>query len=353
MSTHKNEDYKIIKELNKGDNGIVYLIEKYDKIYVLKRQKLLPKEVKLNYKYSIWREIDFNKFVNKLPNSKQKYFMIMYDYQINKCDYQHKPKYVNPSNKEDLISRNKSKYCLDMVLEYKGNIIYDLFKKGLSIKEKYCFIIQVLYALDIMRSNGYLHSDIHQGNIIYQKINYPIKIYGKTLPCEYQYSLIDYGFVRHIKYDKTKKSENFTNELLKENWDVLYHINHNIILQSNMLYESCVDKKISLPKITRVETMYLFYKDTNIWNKIKKILYADNEEWFNLYESKQEIKNWDLFNNIFTLFSALNRKKFLEYSGWNIYIPNLIHSDDIIFMVKNITDNKKMIKYFLNKLSKL
>jgi len=57
-----------------------------------------------------------------------------------------------------------------------------------------------------------------------------------------------------------------------------------------------------------------------------------------------------MVNNIFTLFSAFNRKKFLKYSGWNIYVPNFIHSDDIIFMVENIKDNKKIIKYFLNKL---
>jgi len=41
----------IIKELDKGSNGIVYLIEINNKIYVLKRQKLLPTEIKLNYKH--------------------------------------------------------------------------------------------------------------------------------------------------------------------------------------------------------------------------------------------------------------------------------------------------------------
>ena len=143
-------NYKIVKELNKGYSGVAYLVEKNNTQYVIKRQKLLPKEVKPNYKYSIWCEIDFNKFVNKLSKSNQKYFMKMYDYKINKCDYQHKPKYIDPSIKKDLIARNKSKHCLDIVIEYKGNTLYNLIKNGLPVKEKYCLIIQVLYALDII-----------------------------------------------------------------------------------------------------------------------------------------------------------------------------------------------------------
>jgi hypothetical protein len=55
---------------------------------------------------------------------------------------------------------------------------------------------------------------------------------------------------------------------------------------------------------------------------------------------------------LFILFSAYNRKEFLKIKGWTkIYIPNFIHSDDIIFMVENMTDNKKMIKYFLKNLN--
>ena len=81
--------------------------------------------------------------------------MKIYDHKINKCNYQHIPKYIDPSIKKDLIARNKSKYCMDTVIAYKGNTLYNLIKYGLSLKEKYCLIIQVLYALKIMRSNKY------------------------------------------------------------------------------------------------------------------------------------------------------------------------------------------------------
>ena len=72
------------------------------KKYVIKRQKLLPKEVKYNTKYQFWREIDFNKFVNKLPKNQKLHFMEIFDYKINKCDYKHIPKYIPPNEKKDL-----------------------------------------------------------------------------------------------------------------------------------------------------------------------------------------------------------------------------------------------------------
>ena len=344
-------NYKIVKELNKGYNGIAYLVEKDNKQYVIKRQKLLPKEVKPNYKYSIWREIDFSKFVNNLSKSKQKYFMKMYNYKINKCDYQHKPKYIDPSIKKNLIARNRSKHCLDIVLEFKGNTLYNLIKNGLSLKEKYCLIIQVLYALEIMRSNKYLHQDIHQGNITYEKIKKPIKIYGKILPCKYQYSLIDYGLVRHPKYNKTKKDKDDYNRLFIENNDVEDQFMMQIILQYYMLYTIYIENKWKFPNRDDIKKeLNLFKKDNIIWKKIKNLLYDKNKEWFNIFENDYKmIENWFVIDRIYILFSAYNRKKFLQIIGWKIYLPNFIPSKDVIFMVENIADNKKLIKYFLDK----
>lgn len=342
-------EYTIIKELGKGYNGISYLVKKDNKKYVIKRQKLLLKEVKPNFKYSFWREIDFNKFVNKLPKFQQSFFMKMYDYKINKCNYQHKPKYIDPSIKKDLLKRNKSKYCLDMILEYKGNTIFGLIEKGISLKERYCMIIQILYALNILRKNKYMHQDIHQGNITYQKENNPIKIYGKILPCKYQYSLIDYGLVRHKKYNKTQKDKKNYNKLFTENNDVEGELMIQIILQYYMLYTFYINKKWKFPNRNIKNELTLFRNEKSIWNKIKNILYKSNKNWFDFFENKNEmIENWFVINKIYMLFSAYNRKIFLNIIGWKIYLSNFIPSKDIIFMVKNITNNEKMIKYFIN-----
>ena len=161
--------YKKIKELNKGYSGITYLVEKENIKYVLKRQKILPKEKKKDYKYQIWREIDFGNFVNSLSKTKQNYFMKMYEYDLFECDYKHKPRYVDPNFKKELDNRNKSKYCLDIIVEHKGETLSNLLRKNLSLKERYSIVIQILYGLDIVRNNCYMHQDVHSGNITYQK----------------------------------------------------------------------------------------------------------------------------------------------------------------------------------------
>ena len=207
------EGYNILKTLGKGYSGISYLAEKDGKKYVIKRQKLLQNEVKPNTKYQFWREIDFNKFVNKLSKNQQQHFMKMFDHKIDKCDYKHEPKYVPPDVKKELEKRNRTKICLDTVLEYKGNVVEYKVKNGMPMRERYCLIIQLLYALQSVREHGYMHQDIHQGNITYSKANSPINIYGHILPCKNVYSLIDYGLARHKKYNKTKKEKKEFKEL--------------------------------------------------------------------------------------------------------------------------------------------
>jgi hypothetical protein len=43
--------------------------------------------------------------------------MKMYDYKIIKCNYQHKPKYVDPSTKKDLIARNNKQTKIDRIMK--------------------------------------------------------------------------------------------------------------------------------------------------------------------------------------------------------------------------------------------
>ena len=124
-----------------------------------------------------------------------------------------------------------------------------------------------------------------------------------------------------------------------------------IICQYYMLYGHYNKTNRKYPDINVKNTLSLFCTEINIWNKIKKILCTTNEsqKWFDTFEHKNKmIEDWDLINKIYYLFSAYNRHKFLKYIGWKIHIPNFIPSKDIIFMVENITDNKKIIKYLLN-----
>lgn len=347
-------DYKILKELGKGYSGVAYLVEKDGKKYVIKRQKLLKNEVKFDTKYQFWREIDFGKFVNKLSKNQQLHFMKMYDYKVVKCDYKHIPPTIQSDSKKDLEARNKTKFCLDTVLEYKGNIIEFMVKNGMPLKERYCLIIQLLYTLEIIREKGYMHQDIHQGNITYKKAKNDIIIYGKKIPCSNVYSLIDYGLVRHKKYNKTLKSKKEFKKLYDSNNDI-YEVMYQIILQQYMLYGVYIDNKWKFPDFSKEKYNKIFKEyrnDTTIWNKIRSVL-SDDEAWFVYFDKYNKIKPNDLNTpeKIEYLFSAYDRKKLLKIMGWTkVYIPNFLPSEDIVFMVQHITDNKAIIKHFLKKL---
>ena len=125
-------DYKILKILGKGFLGIVFLIEnkKDKKKYVLKRQKILKKNIIKNFKYEIWREIDFSEFVNTLPKNKIKFFMKMYEYKIlDNCEYFSYGKLPKKTLKTINNYFRFSKYCMDIIYEDKQKDFYNLLKK--------------------------------------------------------------------------------------------------------------------------------------------------------------------------------------------------------------------------------
>ncbi|MBT3807853.1 MAG: hypothetical protein HOG03_25180 [Desulfobacula sp.] len=69
---------------------------------------------------------------------------------------------------------------IDLAVNLNPNEVCDLLKKNnISLNEKYSFLVQIFYALDIMKKNGYTHNDLHTHNIMYEKSNDYIKIRNK------------------------------------------------------------------------------------------------------------------------------------------------------------------------------
>ncbi len=86
----------------------------------------------------------------------------------------------------------------------------------------------------------------------------------------------------------------------------------------------------------------------------KLIIYRrkKNNKWFETYEKtgKYDENNWLINEKIEFAMSALNRRKYLKFYGWKIYIPNLIPANDFIYIIKNYDSNEKIINYFLKKI---
>ena len=353
----------IKKELNTGYNNKVFLIEIENKLYVLKKLPIIDTNIK-NYKLPLWREIDMSLFINKLSKENINFFMKLKDFKIVKC----KEIYEDFSNMEQIkINTNK---CLEIIYEYKGLTLKTiLLKNKIKLKEKYSMILQVIHAINILKKGGYIHNDIHSNNITFKKFNKILKVGNKKFYSENIYSLIDYGFNKHKKY---KIKDQYVNEYLDINWDLLYFI-RQVILQTDILISTYKKKNIIrdwIPSFKMEDLLEIYNEERKIWNKIKKTLLKkgkDYVKWFEKFENNKieyfyedfkkeypilKISNKNKINisipiEISILFSAYNRKKWLKLNKWDkVYIPNLINSQDIEFLILNLNNFNKLKNYF-------
>lgn len=335
---------------NSNFTGKVYLTEIDGKKYIIKKIPLLKKFIKNkpDYEMSVWREIDMSLFINNLPKEKIKFFMKMIDYKEVKC----KGIFQGFDLKSKAFITKKTNKCMEIIYEYKGDTLHNLLlEQNMKLKEKYNMISQIIYALDIIKKEGYVHNDVHPDNITYDKVNST-------------YSLIDYGGNNHQKYNL-----GITKEYLSLNPDLIYFV-RQVILQKSLL-DGNIDMYSDFePKFKMEDILEIFNNHKKIWNKIKNTLSKKGNnyiKWFETFESgkiNKFYKNFDEYipemksngkniinpsitEEIKILFSAYDRKNWLKLYKYKVNIPNLIPNKDIEFIILNLKNNKKIIKYFI------
>jgi len=190
-------NYKIVSILSNGNDATVYKIKIGSLYYALRRQKILDSEAHDFINTHLYNNIIFNEFINKINKN---HFAILYKYKISSnCKFKQKLTDFTLNNSEklkDYYLKEKSKYCLDMIIDLKDGIICDILYR-LSRKQLYSMIIQCVYALNIMHKNGYYHNDLHNKNIMYKKTKIKtLKILNLNVPTYgYLWSIIDYNSV--------------------------------------------------------------------------------------------------------------------------------------------------------------
>ncbi len=351
------DNNKIINKII-GFNSNIYILKNNNIKYVLKRQKILQTEIKMNLKYKIWKEIEFSEFVNKLPKYKQIYFMKMIKYEIIICPIYEK--YENIKMYKELYD---SKWCLDIMYEYKNKTSNNLLQKNyLPLQEKYSFIIQVLYALDIMKKNGYTHNDLHPYNITYIRTKSPIRIGKKKINSTFQYSLIDYGLVVHDNHPKNISNNINSEQLVLFVW---YLCRVNIITDIYRKNKWKLPNTVSDPYGIDIIFMKMF-DNKDIWNKVKeKILhlYPNYKKFYIFFEKDLNYKkssdfiyckNPDIdFNHLIIqmLYMVYDKNDYYKILGLTkVKSYNYIPVKDIAFMIFNISNYNKIINYFINKM---
>ena len=118
----------------------------------------------------IKREIAFLKWVETLKSNEQIYFSRMIKHEIYEdTTFIHLSKefeMYSPEIKAKMLERNKRNKTLDIVIEYKGRKIEPSKFSGLSTRDKYKMLLQLLNIIRIMRKSNVYHEDIHEGNIL-------------------------------------------------------------------------------------------------------------------------------------------------------------------------------------------
>ena len=329
----------ILSELGKGVYGTTYKVSKDNTIYALKKQKILDKDAKKDLSKNIWREIEFYKWVRKLKTNQQHFFTILYDYNINtNCDFKQERIYTDASIK--LL--DKSHTCIELLLDLKDGNITNL---RLNDNQKMSLLIQMIYAIYLMRKSKYQHRDIHPANICYKEVSsdsyitinldkkYKIPTYG------YIFSLIDMGWVTNYKFCKTSKD--------KKDFKQTYNFNFDLwcLLEDYCLngYNNAVDIKrnnIDLVKFNKKLPYLIYNSDSLLYIKIKYVM--QNQKEFTRLEKNKKID--ELFAYDFNQYVKIyNPKQYYKLLGID-YVDNLFPSNLLEFIKINYNNMEFMIK---------
>lgn len=176
----KINDYKIIKILGQGAFGIVFLVKKNKKQYALK--------LTWEGKETIDKEYDILSYKNNCKS-------------VIPCVYDKGSFYFNNEIQYYLVMEYISGYTIDEFIK-----IYK--KKNIKINEK-C-IIKLIYhtikGINYLHSNNIVHSDLHSGNIIFNKSKLILIDLGAGCILK-KHINSDVSCLRYLKfYEKQKKT---------------------------------------------------------------------------------------------------------------------------------------------------
>lgn len=330
------DNFELKNKLGSGMFGTVYLAtyKNRKKNYAIKIEKIAKDNIKYNINTQDWREIEFSiKFANKYPDQ----FITLYTFDVVD-DCKHIQEYAN--NKipqhlpQNIITRleekQSSKYCIRKVyslLDTSLGSIIDTLKP----ENFYSLIAQISYCVFLMHKHGYTHNDLHSQNIgvLYVNKNKKIKIDKYKIPTfGYQFKAIDFGNVLNSKYkldkdDKKKYKFNMKNELLK-------------ILSRLVAFESS-DLKIKRKLINREHYPLVYEKIIKhpLFKKIKKLVFH-KEDGYIIFQ---------------IIFPEEYQKVFYDGKDEQILNPVLkIELNDIIFLLNNKENYKKIIKFCYEKI---
>ena len=334
---HLIDEVILGKQLGKGMMGTVFLAhDKKGNKYAYKIERILPKSVQKSFKNVYWRENDFAKtLANKYPD----HFMVLYDSKID-SDCKHHQDFSGLNIKmEDLpkslqnyyTKLKKSSYCSVKLWSIIDGTLLELLIPKLMISKKvlYDLFIQIVYIVFLMNNAGYVHNDLHLGNIGYVKTDKKtINILGHNIPTHgYLIKAIDYGLVLHDKYTLTKGER------------INYENAYDLLM---VFYMFSIETKTE--KITGKEWNW-----GNEWSNPIKISKKEKEalEQYLPEGKKLNKDNYDfIIDKLYKLIEWKKwQQKILKDNTIQWVEPSyLIPLNDMLFLIKNLYNPKKILE---------
>lgn len=363
------------KILGKGVYGTVYLTEYNKTKYALKTQHILPADRHKSYKSELWRELDFYDFISKMKPDDKKFFTQLHTYKIyDKCKHIQTRRVIeNKIFQKQLTALNKSKWCVDMMLDYQGDMTFGdyILTHTISEKQTYSFILQIINICMILLKGGYRHNDLHIDNIMIKRTTDKYFMFNRKKIPYYNYQLvsIDYGRVWHSKYltGKVAKTQ-FNKEQDAFIYNYIMTVLFVIIYNTHKYIHQCKIQKKKHPVLRRNfkpfdNTIYnIIIHHPKFWNTFVNNYKKSHKDIYDLlldiesHKNKRvDIVNNDKYSNVMFLLGnvlAFNfrlqfNRQFIKYQGWCSYHKDTVCRTNIL-KINQCRDMKQLVKFLLN-----
>ena len=299
---------------------------------VFKKGKYIIKRFKYDEsRNDFLKELTFYGWINSLKNeNEQSHFCKLITHSVYYDEtFYHIPEYfeeMDDESKKMIEKSNKSKWTVDLVLEYKGRPLKAKNIESLSLKEKYEKLIQILIIVEIMKRNHVFHEDIYPPNFVINEDNGQI-------------SLIDYG-VTFLEGQRSVDKEN-SNTMLRQ----ISNIMANFAAVIDAVADTQNLDNSYKPPTPKQTIEFLKKNDTIIYNYtisfIEKYGYSsDSFAAQAVGDNLLRVKNPDLHLKMYGLEKKLSAPFFDENDLYIIYD----NWQDINFIINKFTHIKNNLQ---------
>jgi len=269
---------------------------------------------------------------------------------------------------------DESSWCIKFLVEYKGKLTLEKFlRKNIKLKTEqvYSLILQIIKIHMILYDGGYIHGDMHAGNIMINKTDKKYFILNnKKIPYYgYQLSAIDYGFVMNakfkIKYDShydlfIKKPEIWLfNEIKNDIMNFISNESYKIYCckklkeklpweKNENIYSEAILKILNNNTDFFIQTSKKYIKISPDGKKLIEKLVKNRKTIKSLYDITKNNKNMNSYLFIINMISREFELKYpkldKQYFGWCCECKWLLSDKESLNFLL-LTNTKELINY--------